>query len=202
VFVMVLAYSRMLFVQVVWDLTNASSRSSLIDARHGTQVRMHESLTELSGQLLTLPQLCKVRPKRSAGSSGPRGTSGNRSWRGAPARTGRGKHRARRLSARRRPRPHTPYGPIAHGGRGLRRRAPAAARVAIVDAHPGASSARQRRRHGGRELRRQCLLGACPIRPRSAAETARWPATRPPCGFSTGPRRSSVTASAGVVVSE
>lgn len=88
-FVMVLAYSRMLFAQCVWDLTNVSLRRSLLDAhaffggsprewvfdnarcvvvaRDGAQVRFHEGLTELSGQLLTSPRVCKVRAPQEKG---------------------------------------------------------------------------------------------------------------------------------------
>lgn len=89
IFVMVLAHSRMLFAQFVWDLTASSLRRSLLDAhvffggsprewlfdnarcvvvaRDGAQVRFHEGLTELSGQLLTSPRLCKVRAPQEKG---------------------------------------------------------------------------------------------------------------------------------------
>ena len=80
VFVMVLAYSRMLWLEFVWDLTVASLRRSLIRAhtffggsprrwlfdnartvvveRQGRAVRFHPTLLELAGALHVEPSLC------------------------------------------------------------------------------------------------------------------------------------------------
>jgi transposase len=80
VFVMVLAYSRMLWLEFVWDLTVASLRRSLLRAhtffggsvrrwlfdnprcvvieRKGRAVRFHPTLLELAGALHVEPSLC------------------------------------------------------------------------------------------------------------------------------------------------
>lgn len=88
-FLMVLAYSRALFVEFVWDLTAASLRRSLVRAhaffggsprqwlfdnpksvvvgRHGDAVRFHPTVLELAGAFCTQPRLCRVRAPQQKG---------------------------------------------------------------------------------------------------------------------------------------
>ena len=89
IFLMVLAHSRMLYVEFVWDLGAESLRRSLVRAhaffggsprqwlfdnprtvvleRHGGAVRFHPRLIELAGQLLCEPRLCNPRAPREKG---------------------------------------------------------------------------------------------------------------------------------------
>ena len=88
-FVMVLAYSRGMWAELVIDLTAISLRRSLVRAccyfggatrqwlfdnpkivvieRHGDAVRFHPVLLELSGQLCVAPRLCGVRKPQQKG---------------------------------------------------------------------------------------------------------------------------------------
>ena len=89
VFVMVLAYSRALWAELVIDLTAASLRRSLLRAclyfggatrqwlfdnpkivvleRHGDAVRFHPDLLALASQLCVAPRLCGVRKPQQKG---------------------------------------------------------------------------------------------------------------------------------------
>jgi transposase len=89
VFVMVLAYSRAMWAELVIDLSAASLRRSLVRAcsyfrgtarqwlfdnpkivvleRHGDAVRFHPELLALSGQLCVAPRLCGVRKPQQKG---------------------------------------------------------------------------------------------------------------------------------------
>ena len=89
VFVMVLAFSRALFVEFVWDLGAASLRRSRVRAhtffggsprqwlfdnpkavvlgRHGDAVRFHPTVLELAGAFCTQPRLCRVRSPEEKG---------------------------------------------------------------------------------------------------------------------------------------
>jgi transposase len=89
IFVMVLAYSRALFVEFVWDLGAASLRRSLVRAhtffggsprqwlfdnpkaivlgRHGDAVRFHPTVLELAAAFCTQPRLCRVRSPEQKG---------------------------------------------------------------------------------------------------------------------------------------
>jgi transposase len=82
IFVRVLAYSRQLYVEFLWEPSAESLRRSLVRAhtwfggsprqwlfdnpryivlgRHGDQVRFHPALLELAGALGTEPRLCRV----------------------------------------------------------------------------------------------------------------------------------------------
>ena len=88
-FVMVLAYSRALWAELVLDLTAISLRRSLVRAseyfqgttrqwlfdnpkivvleRHGDAVRFHAELLALAGQLCVAPRLCGVRKPQEKG---------------------------------------------------------------------------------------------------------------------------------------
>lgn len=88
-FLMVLAWSRMLFAEFVWDLTAASLRRSLIHAhtffegsprqwlfdnpktivlgRDGNAVRFHPAVLELSSAFCVQPRLCNVRAPQEKG---------------------------------------------------------------------------------------------------------------------------------------
>jgi transposase/phosphoglycolate phosphatase-like HAD superfamily hydrolase len=89
VFVIVLAYSRAMWAELVIDLTASSLRRSLVRAclyfcgvtrqwlfdnpkivvleRHGDAVRFHPELLTLSGQLCVAPRLCGVRKPQQKG---------------------------------------------------------------------------------------------------------------------------------------
>jgi transposase len=90
VFVMVLAYSRAMWGELVFDLTIESLRRSLVRAamffegvprqwlfdnpkivvldRHGDAVRYHPSLLEIAGELRVQPRLCRPRRPTDKGS--------------------------------------------------------------------------------------------------------------------------------------